>query len=72
MNFNFVQGGGGGGEPRHSRIDNHKLTVTLQFLARKEWGKGIVLNPFGQDCTLVKVPVPGIVSVEFRIQDCLR
>ena len=71
MNFNFVQGGGGG-EPRHSRIDNRKLTVTLQFLARKGWGKGIVINPFGQDCTLVKVPVPGIVSVEFRIQDCLR
>ena len=56
MNFNFVQGG----RPRHSRIDNRKLTVTLQFLARKGWGKGIVLNPFGQDCTLVKVPVPGI------------
>ena len=70
MNFNFVQGGGG--KPRHSRIDNRKLTVTLQFLARKGWGKGIVLNPFGQDCTLVKVPVPGIVSVEFRIQDCVR
>ena len=69
MNFNFVPGGGG---PRHGRIDNRKLTVTLQFLARKGLGKGIVLNPFGQDCTLVKVPVPGIVSVEFRIQDCLR
>ena len=68
MNFNFVQGGGGG----NLDIDNRKLTVTLQFLARKGWGKGIVLNPFGQDCTLVKVPVPGIVSVEFRIQDCLR
>jgi len=70
MNFNFVQGG----RPRHSLIDNHKLTVTLQFLTKKERGKRSVPNPFGQDCTLVKVPVRGIgiVSVESRIQDCLR
>ena len=34
MNFNFVLGGRG--KPRHSRIDNCKLTVTHQFPAKTE------------------------------------
>ena len=65
MNFNFVQGG----RPRHSRIDNRKFTVTLQFLTRKGRGKRSLPNPFGQDCTLVKVPVPGIRNRQLGIQN---
>ena len=65
MNFNFVQGG----RPRHSRIDNRKFTATLQFLTRKGRGKRSLPNPFGQDCTLVKVPVPGIRNRQLGIQN---
>ena len=65
MNFNFVQGG----RPRHSRIDNRKFTATLQFLTRKGRGKRSLPNPFGQDYTLVKVPVPGIRNRQLGIQN---